>query len=75
MVYGPIAHSVAKMSSLNTSSGDVYRLFNGTEKTVPDTSFWAYADVRDRKTTPISRHILKADLKISCKSSLARLHH
>ena len=49
MVYGPIAHSVDSMSKLNTSSGDMYRLFNGSEEEVPQTGFWAFADVRDRK--------------------------
>lgn len=49
MVYGPIAHSVSNMNALNTSAGDFYRLINGSEKHVPDTSFWAFADVRDRK--------------------------
>jgi nucleoside-diphosphate-sugar epimerase len=38
------------MSSLNTSSGDIYRLFNGSEKEIPQTGFWAYADVRDIAT-------------------------
>jgi nucleoside-diphosphate-sugar epimerase len=50
MVYGPIAHEVDKLESLNTSSADFYRLFNGTSKEVPDTEFWAYVDVRDRKS-------------------------
>ncbi|PWI67930.1 hypothetical protein PCL_02331 [Purpureocillium lilacinum] len=34
-------------SSLNTSSRDIYRLIDGSEKEVPDTSFWALADVQD----------------------------
>jgi hypothetical protein len=49
MVYGPLDHHVNDMAKLNTSSADIYRLFNGSEKQVPDTSFWAFADVRDRK--------------------------
>ncbi len=49
MVYGPVVHHVNDVKSLNTSSGDIYRLINGSEKEVPDTSFWAFADVRDRK--------------------------
>jgi len=47
MVYGPIAHSVKSMDALNTSSADLYRLFNGTLTSVPETGFWAYVDVRD----------------------------
>ncbi|EHK49473.1 uncharacterized protein TrAtP1_010700 [Trichoderma atroviride] len=47
MVYGPIAHAVSGVDALNTSAGDIYRLINGSEKAVPDTSFWAFADVRD----------------------------
>ncbi|KAL3952727.1 hypothetical protein ACCO45_012670 [Purpureocillium lilacinum] len=38
---------IKEKKSLNTSSGDIYRLINGSEKEVPDTSFWAFADVRD----------------------------
>ncbi|KAM0456643.1 hypothetical protein ACHAO4_003674 [Trichoderma viride] len=47
MVYGPVAHAVSGVNALNTSAGDIYRLINGSEKAVPDTSFWAFADVRD----------------------------
>ncbi|QYT06291.1 Epimerase domain-containing protein [Trichoderma simmonsii] len=47
MVYGPIVHSVSDVKSLNTSSGDINRLIDGSEKDVPDTSFHAFADVRD----------------------------
>ncbi|KAI5465031.1 hypothetical protein BGZ63DRAFT_350323 [Mariannaea sp. PMI_226] len=47
MVYGPVAHRVDSTKSLNTSSADIYRLFNGSEKEVPDTGFHAFADVRD----------------------------
>jgi nucleoside-diphosphate-sugar epimerase len=49
MVYGPLLHGVESLSKLNTSSGDFYRLFNGSEKEVPETGFYAYVDVRDRK--------------------------
>lgn len=49
MVYGPIIHHVSNMKKLNTSSQDIYRLFNGTTKEVPDTAFWAFIDVRDCK--------------------------
>lgn len=51
MVYGPIIHNVSSMESLNTSSADIYRLINGSEKEVPDTAFWAFADVRDGEST------------------------
>ncbi len=47
MVYGPNAHSVSNLDHLNTSSADMYRLVNGSEKTVPDTAFFAFVDVRD----------------------------
>ncbi|KAF2095733.1 NAD(P)-binding protein [Rhizodiscina lignyota] len=47
MVYGPVEHDVSSMSHLNTSAADVYRLMNGSEKSVPETGFYAYADVRD----------------------------
>lgn len=47
MVYGPLAQDFDNMSKLNTSSADFYRLFNGSETIVPQTGFWAYADVRD----------------------------
>ena len=47
MVYGPAAHTITSMENLNTSTADIYRLFNGTEKDVPETSFFAFADVRD----------------------------
>lgn len=41
MVYGPAAHSIDSLDKLNTSSADIYRLMNGSEKTVPDTNFFA----------------------------------
>lgn len=47
MVYGPAAHSVDSLDSLNTSSADIYRLIDASEKTVPETSFYAFVDVRD----------------------------
>lgn len=39
MVYGPITHAVSGVNALNTSAGDIYRLINGSERAVPDTSF------------------------------------
>jgi len=47
MVYGPAAHTVTSLEHLNTSSADIYRLMNGSEKTVPETQFFAFVDVRD----------------------------
>jgi nucleoside-diphosphate-sugar epimerase len=47
MVYGPIGHSVTSTAKLNTSSADIYRLMNGSEKEVPQTAFYAFCDVRD----------------------------
>lgn len=48
MVYGPaVPNTVTSFEHLNTSSADIYRLMNGSEKTVPETSFFAFVDVRD----------------------------
>jgi nucleoside-diphosphate-sugar epimerase len=47
MVYGPAAHTISSLDHLNTSSADIYRLIDGSEKTVPETTFFAFADVRD----------------------------
>jgi len=47
MVYGPPAHSIDSLNNLNTSSADIYRLINGSEKTVPPNAFYAFVDVRD----------------------------
>ncbi|XWW98438.1 hypothetical protein V2A60_006438 [Cordyceps javanica] len=47
MVYGPLAHRVDNTGALNTSSMDLFRLVDGSEKTVPQTKFWAFVDVRD----------------------------
>ena len=49
MVYGPVLHHVSDVNALNTSSADICRLINGSEKDVPFNSFWAFADVRDGK--------------------------
>lgn len=49
MIYGPMLGEVPNMSKLNTSSADIYRLFNGSLKEMPDTDFYAYIDVRDSK--------------------------
>ncbi|RFU72435.1 cinnamoyl- reductase [Trichoderma arundinaceum] len=46
-IYGPLLHHVESPKELNTSSNDIYRLFNGSEKEVPPTAFWSYVDVRD----------------------------
>lgn len=47
MVYGPAAHTVSSLDHLNTSSADIYRLMNGSEKSVPETQFFAFVDARD----------------------------
>jgi nucleoside-diphosphate-sugar epimerase len=47
MVYGPLSHEVSDLKSLNTSSAEIYNLMNGSKTTVPDTSFFAFVDVRD----------------------------
>ncbi|OJJ45980.1 hypothetical protein ASPZODRAFT_67391 [Penicilliopsis zonata CBS 506.65] len=47
LVYGPVIHAVETPAGLNTSSADIYRLINGSEKTVPPMAFWAFVDVRD----------------------------
>jgi nucleoside-diphosphate-sugar epimerase len=57
MVYGPLLQGFDDMEKLNTSSMDIYRLFNGSLKEVPDTAFWTYCDVRDRKSFPHDLYI------------------
>lgn len=47
MIYGPVLQGITDLKKLNTSAADIYRLINGSEKSVPDTSFFAYVDVRD----------------------------
>jgi nucleoside-diphosphate-sugar epimerase len=47
MIYGPLEHGVDSIDKLNTSSKDIYRLINGSEKTIPPTGLPAYVDVRD----------------------------
>ncbi|KAH8592762.1 putative cinnamoyl-CoA reductase [Bisporella sp. PMI_857] len=47
MIYGPAAHTVEGLDHLNTSSADLYRLINGSEKIVPGDVFYAWVDVRD----------------------------
>ncbi|CAD6450079.1 7e1c9afb-6ef9-4444-a9f3-5e96e23de605 [Sclerotinia trifoliorum] len=47
MVYGPNAQNITSLDHLNTSSADIYRLINGSEKTVPNTNFFGFVDVRD----------------------------
>jgi nucleoside-diphosphate-sugar epimerase len=54
MVYGPLLQGFESMSKLNESSNEIYRLFNGSLKEVPETAFWAYADVRDGKTPQLA---------------------
>lgn len=47
MVYGPVAHYVPSLDKLNTSVADIYRLFNGSTKEVPVTTFPLFVDVRN----------------------------
>jgi nucleoside-diphosphate-sugar epimerase len=47
MVYGPVEHGATSRAKLNTSSADIYRLMNCSKKEVPQTSFYAFCDVRD----------------------------
>lgn len=47
MVYGPNAQTLTSLDHLNLSSADIYRLIDGSEKTVPDNGFFGYVDVRD----------------------------
>jgi nucleoside-diphosphate-sugar epimerase len=47
MLYGPAAHDPPSVKNLNTSSADIYRLCDGSEKEVPETKFFAFCDVRD----------------------------
>ena len=46
MIYGPLEHE-ASLDHLNTSSADIYRLMNGSQKEPGPTAFPAFADVRD----------------------------
>ena len=46
MVYGPIGHD-ASLDHLNSSSADIYRLMNGSQKKPEPTAVPAFADVRD----------------------------
>ena len=46
MIYGPLDHD-ASLDHLNTSSADIYRLMNGSQKEPGPTAFPAFADVRD----------------------------
>ena len=47
MVYGPNVNTVKSLDHLNTSSADIYRLMNGSERSIPETSFFAFVDGRD----------------------------
>ena len=46
MIYGPLDHD-ASLKHLNTSSADIYRFMNGSQKEPGPTAFPAFADVRD----------------------------
>jgi nucleoside-diphosphate-sugar epimerase len=47
MVYGSAAHTINKLTQLNTSSADIYRLINSSENSVPETEIFGYVDMRD----------------------------
>lgn len=47
IIYGPIQHAITSTDKLNTSSADIYRLMNGSEKEMPQSPFFAFCDVRD----------------------------
>ncbi|KAE8361228.1 hypothetical protein BDV27DRAFT_167122 [Aspergillus caelatus] len=47
MIYGPVEHHVPTMERLNTSAGDMYRLFNGSSTEIPSVILPVFADVRD----------------------------
>ncbi|KAE8329568.1 hypothetical protein BDV39DRAFT_191211 [Aspergillus sergii] len=47
MIYGPVEHHVSTMERLNTSAGDIYRLFNGSSTERPLAILPVFADVRD----------------------------
>lgn len=46
MVYGPAEHD-ADINNLNTSTADIWRMFNGSQKEPGPTHFPAFVDVRD----------------------------
>ncbi len=47
LIFGPPLQPIKGIKDLNYSTGIIYSLFNGTNATVPDTSFPSYVDVRD----------------------------
>lgn len=47
MVYGPAIQPIHNLTSLNESTGDIYRFMNGSTPKVQVNGFWAYVDVRD----------------------------
>jgi nucleoside-diphosphate-sugar epimerase len=70
-IYGPLINHVSSLSSLNTSSNDVYRLFNGSEKEVPPTAFYSFVDVRDRKSIPSPHNTLTLTVPVADAHVLA----
>jgi len=53
MIYGPAVQHIESLEHLNTSSADIYRFMNGSTKTPPANSFWAWVDVRDVATAHV----------------------
>ena len=48
MIYGPPSQKITSLDSINTSSGDIWEVVNGSYKDgVPPTSFHGFVDIRD----------------------------
>jgi len=47
LIFGPVIQPVKSLDKLNYSSSVFYSLFNGSNSTVPPTTFPSYIDVRD----------------------------
>jgi hypothetical protein len=46
MIYGPPLHAT-NLEHLNNSSAEIYGPIDGSQKSVPETNFCAFVDVRD----------------------------
>ena len=76
MAYGPLLSTFDSMEKLNTSSADIYRLYNGSLNEPPATHFWAYVHVRDSEFAFQSEgpyQVLTMSVN-SCQSTLSCLH-
>jgi nucleoside-diphosphate-sugar epimerase len=54
MVYGPILHRIDSMDKLNESTSAIWGVINGTAKSVPETNFPGFVDVRDAATAHVA---------------------